>query len=564
MLAYLNISNLAIMERVQVELFPGLTVITGETGSGKSMLLKAVGLLMGGRVTKELCRTGTNELSVEGVWRLGLHAGPHLLEALNLEEGEALPEELVLRRWARLGESAKRERFFVGERLGSAGEASKLGEELLNLSSQHESIRLLRTEEHLRLLDAFGELQDLSGRCAARARECGDLEREAEQVEQRQAWRERRRGELEAVIEDLEGVDAQPGEERSLHDEIERQSHALEIRTALARCLELLYEGEDDTVSRFASVERWLSGIGRFEAGVAPLLKRLSGLRAETEDISAELRHIDARCESDPEELDRMQSRLAQLQKRCRRYGVQDADHLAALLGDARVELSGLEDEDASLEKLRERHAAAVQEYWSVARELHSMRVEAAQRLCKAVKETLALVEMPKATFEIPVVFQDNRVSVAGADHVEFLLSANPGSPPRALNKIASGGELSRVLLALKVVLSDVYEVPTYVFDEIDSGIGGKTSLAVGALLRSLAEKHQVIVVTHTAQIAAYADNHLCVRKSTNGESTWAEVANLVTSQERQEELARMLSGMEDSATALSHAKELMELASAR
>ncbi len=558
MLTYLNIANLAIMEKVEVELGPGLTVISGETGSGKSMLLRAIGMLLGGKVTKEWCRADATELSVEGIWRLDSKMGS-LRPWLDLDPEEALPDELLVRRTTRFTETGRRDRVFLNDRLASVSGAEEIGQELVNLSSQHESIRLLRTDQHGRLLDSFGSLQDGVGRCAELCRRISELTRRTEEIRERQAWRERRRGELEAVVEDLETLDVNDGEEAQLLSEIQRQTHAVEIGNVVSQAIGELYDEDGDVASRLSSLERSLQSVVRYESGLEVLVRRLSGLRAEIEDIASELRPIGGRSEADPERLDSLQNRLAQLQKRIRRYGVSGAEGLLELLAQARKELNDLEDEDASLSALERTLGELTAEYRSAAESLHARRAKVAQDLEKSVKSTLAQVEMPHAVFQVPVVWDPQRISETGSDAIEFLLSANPGHPPRSLAKIASGGELSRVLLALKVVLSDVYQIPTYVFDEIDSGIGGKTSLSVGSLLYSLSRTHQVLVVTHTAQLAAFADHHLCVRKRSSADKTWSTVHLLDTLPGRQEELARMLSGMEDSATALKHAGELLD-----
>jgi len=556
-LSYLSIRNLAIIDRVELELYPGLTVVTGETGAGKSMLLSALTMLLGGSVSRDSVRSGEDSLSLEGVW----DNGSGTLPFGSLLEGDEVPGEVVVRRNVAFSDGSRRDRLLVADRLTNRTSLQEIAGDLVNISSQHEYIGLMKKGEHLSILDRYAGHSALLARMDALAPRHEALVRELRELSEQAVRREARVAELTDRVEELTAAGVAAGEEEELHQRVSRLAHSVDIANALGQALEQLYEGERDVVSSLSSVERALSGASRFEPAIAPCIDRLVCAKVELEDIVGQLRRLAGSVEVDPALLDHLQERLALLQKLKRRYAVDRADALVPLLEAARAELLRLEDVEVHLGRLGQEVADARRAMLEQAARLHEARVRVALKLEKALQGMLGLLEMKKARFAVPVELDEGRVGRLGGDDVEFLFSANTGEEARPLRRVASGGELSRVLLALKAVLAEAYPVPTYVFDEIDSGIGGRTALAVGRLLARLARSHQVICITHTAQLAAFSDHHYVVTKEERGGKTHARLTRLEAAEARVREIARMLSGLDDSPTALSHASELMEAA---
>jgi DNA repair protein RecN (Recombination protein N) len=556
-LSFLSIRNLAIIDRLELELYSGMTVVTGETGAGKSMLLSALTMLLGGNVSRESIRSGEDSMSLEAVWDNtsgSLPFGPLL-------DGEPVPEEVPVRRTVSLADGSRRDRLLVADRLAGRSAMQEIAGSLVNISSQHEYIGLMKKSEHLAILDRYAGHAALLDRMESLAIRYETLAGELEELAGQAARRETRAAELTTRVAELSDASVQPGEEEDLHQRISRLAHSVDIATALGQAVDQLYEGERDVISTLSSVERVLVGAIRFEPALSPCVDRLASARVEVEDIVSNLRHLAGGVEVDPAQLDHLQDRLALLQKLKRRYAVDSADGLVALLDEARTELSGLEDVEDRMARLGHDVEGARKAMLDCSAKLHEARARVARKLEKALQDTLSLLEMKKARFAVRVELDEARTGRLGGDDVEFLFSANAGEEPKSLRKVASGGELSRVLLALKAVLAGAYPVPTYVFDEIDSGIGGKTALAVGRLLAGLARSHQVICITHTAQLAAFADHHYVVSKEEKGGRTHARLALLESGDDRVREVARMLSGLEDSPTALSHAAELIAAA---
>lgn len=563
MLSYLAVTNLALFDRVELELQPGLTVVTGETGAGKSMLLNALLLLLGGKAEREAVRSGESELTVEAAWKAtGDSLHPSRLPGLESDdEGEGGPDEVIIRRTMRITEGQKRDRLFVADRLCTLARMQEVAADMVNISSQHEYIRLLRRSEHLDILDRFAMHEGLLAKMRARFDTFRDLEARVAKTREEASRRDESQARLSAQCAELQGANLESGEEETLLADIARLTHAGDIGQALEHGLAGLYEDDDAVASRLSGIERRLSAALRFEPALATIVERINACAAEVSDVAETLRALLQRVEADPALLDHFQERLSRLQKLKRRFEASTVDDLIRRLAESRDELRRIEGLSDSLSDLETALEKTRTEMLEASDALHKSRVKAAAKLEKAIAKTLSMLEMQRASFRIPVEPCPEEISAVGADRVEFLFSANRGEDPRPLQKIASGGELSRVLLAFKAVLADAYPVPTYVFDEIDAGIGGKTALAVGKLLSQLGRAHQVLCVTHTAQLAAFADHHLVVSKSEKGGRTKALVTPLADSDERVAELARMLSGLDDSASALSHARELLDSA---
>ena len=557
MLTYLGIQNMAVIDQVELELEPGLTVVTGETGAGKSMLLSGLTLLLGARMSRDMLRTGETKLSVQAVWSGAAHSLAPLLDE------DSLPDEVIIRRTASFTPNSKRDRLYVADRLTTLGAVAEVAPSLLSISSQHEYIHLLRRAEHVHILDSFAGHDDLVARMAQDFAAYVELKTTVDDIRARTDRRNLRCGQLEEILAELGEAEVQEGEEEILHRRIERLTHAVDISNALSFGMESLYESDAALMGGLGQVHRALAAIQRYEPDIHPLLKQLDGCTAELDDVVAGLRNLQGRIDVDPALLDHLQDRLSHLQKLGRRYGVENADALLTLMEEAQQELDALRETGTNLEQLEGELRARQTRLAELAGKLNQGRTKAARRLEKALGKVLAKLDMGKAVIDTRIDFDLAGISASGADHVEFLLSANSGEAPKPLARIASGGELSRVLLAFKAVLADAYPVPTYVFDEIDAGIGGKTALAVGRLLAGLGAKHQVICITHTPQLSAYADHHLVVAKEERQGKSRASVRVLTSEDERVAELARMLSGLEDSSTAISHARELLTAAQA-
>ncbi len=557
MLTFLAISNLAVIEKLELELHGGLTVVTGETGAGKSMLLAGLTLLLGDKLDPQMVRSGADALTVEGSWTPAAWKTDALLEIL---DGEPVDDEVVVRRTLSLDES-RRDRLRVADRLVGRARLNAAAADLVSIASQQEYVALLKRTQHLHLLDSYGRLEALRERTAAAFERFRSLEKKLDDLTRRSEQRSERMTWLRTLVDQLGEAAIEPGEEEELLGQIDRLAHGVEITRALQGALDALYEDDQDLLGGLGQVARSLQSVQRYEPGVVGPADRIDAACAELEDVVGELRRILGHLDVDPGLLDHLQGRVAFLQKLKRRYHVESSDGLLALLEESTRELAELEEIDFSLEKLRRELADVRADFLGACAALHHARAAAAATLRTAVEQVLGELEMPRAVLTVDLVFDEESAGRLGADRVEFLFSANPGQPPRALQKVASGGELSRVLLAFKAVLADADPVPTYVFDEIDAGVGGKTALAVGRLLARLARNQQVICITHTAQLAAFANHHLVVGKEEVDGQTLSTVRALRTKAERAEELARMLSGLEESTTALRHARELLDSA---
>ncbi len=556
MLTFLAISNLAVISRLELEIEPGLTVITGETGAGKSMLLAGLTALLGDRVDLDMVRDGADELVVEGAFDSAAWKSDGLMALLDDGPGD----DIIVRRTLRLS-SSRRDRLQINGRLVGRSRLNEAAADLVSIASQHEYVGLLKKARHVHLLDGCGGHHKELATVLAAYDGHQQLAQAVEELTTRAAQRNERLEILDLTISRLEDAAIEAGEEDSLLEQIGRLSHAVDITRALQEAVDVLYESDRSTLGELDFVARQLSSVQQYEPVLEGSLERLAGSRAELEDLVDELRGLLGHLDVDPNLLDHLQERVALLQKLKRRYGDSHSDQLIERLEEARRERAELADADNSLARLRAEQESAWGAYQLAAGKLHRRRKKTADKLCKALQKTLAELSMPGASFAVDMDFDEARATRLGSDRVEFLFSANTGQSPRPLQKVASGGELSRILLAFKAVLAAADPVPTYIFDEIDAGVGGRTALAVGKLLSRLADGQQVLCITHTAQLAAFADQHIVVTKEEKKGETVTRVKNLTTADARAEELARMLSGLDGSDSALQNARELLESA---
>jgi DNA repair protein RecN (Recombination protein N) len=554
----LRVENLLLIERTELALAPGLNVLTGETGAGKTVLAHALDLLLGGRARAGIVRPGASEAYVEGVFELP--------EALRGELGERLPadaEEVVL---ARRVSAEGRTRAYLCGRSAAVGDLREVAAALLSFYGQHEHRKLMLASAQLEMLDGFCGAEHLERRAAFAATyvRVRGLQAALEELRERAGARERELDLLAFELEEIEAADPSEAEEAELLAARGRMRHLEALRAAALGAAQVAAPDEGEgAVALLAAGGGALDGVSGVDAALDALTERWRSLAYEAEDLAGELLRYAEGLEGDPAALEVAEERLAVFDRLKRKHGGTIADVLAHAerCRERRDELEGaevaLERGSAELEEARaelEREAA----------ELRAARAEAAPRLSAAVRGRLAELAMEGATFDIAL--DEREPGPSGADTVEFLIAPNPGVPAAPLRDVASGGELSRVMLALLGVAHGGREAgasgadSTLVFDEVDAGVGGHTARAVGAQLLALAEGRQILCITHLPQIASLAARHFCIEKDTGAEPARTTVREL-GSGEVVAELVRMLGADADDAGARRHARELLKAA---
>jgi DNA repair protein RecN (Recombination protein N) len=585
----LRIQRLGVIDDAVLELHPGLNVVTGETGAGKTMVVTGLGLLLGARADTALVRTGAESAVVEGVVAVAAH---HPAASRASEAGADVEDGLVL---VRTVSAEGRSRAHVGGRTAPVGVLAEIGERLVAVHGQADQWRLRQGDQHRSMLDQFGG-SAVAGTLAAYQHlydACADASSELADLRARARERAREIDLLQHGLDQLEKLDPQPGEDADLRVEDERLSHAEGLRTAAETAHAHLAGGEEyadlsapGAVETVAAARHALAGEVDHDPRLLELDRRLADLGYLAADLASDLASYATDVDVDPTRLSWVQQRRADLATVTRAYG-DTVDEALAWGREAAAQLDLLMGSDSRVDELAEEVHRLRGDLGRAAGELSASRQAAAARLADEVTAELAHLAMGDALVEVAVTQRSHdpagsadgsqlagldvpglgsglRYGRHGVDDVEIRLAANPGSPARSVAKAASGGELSRVMLALEVVTGRAgsAEVPTFVFDEVDAGVGGAAALAVGARLAALAAHAQVVVVTHLPQVAAYADRHLVVRKASDGHIT-ASGVHALTGDERLRELARMMAGV-DTDTALDHARELVAEASSR
>ncbi|MFY9287587.1 MAG: DNA repair protein RecN [Alphaproteobacteria bacterium] len=535
MLSRLVIHDVVLIDKLSLQLAAGLNVFTGETGAGKSILLDSLGLALGGRSDAGLIRLNANQATITAEFQL---SETHSVFALAEEQGLSAENPLILRRV--IGKDGK-SRAFLNDQPISIGLLKQFGEQLLEIHGQFETHGLLNAATHRNLLDAFGGLSTLKDKTAA----AFDLWADAEQ-KQRKASEDRARAEAEeeflrAAVLELDDLAPQAGEADQLAERRTNLQHREKIIEALQSAEQSL-NSERGAASALAQAGKAVARIADKATGLKDLLASIDRCATEVNEASEQLERFMAGIDGEADALQRIEERLFALRAVARKHGVQP-DDLAALRDDLSGKLSLLSDQGDQLKNLAKAAIEAKHAYKKYAEDLSAKRTKAAQQLEKDIAQELPPLKLEKAKFKIDVAaLGEEQWTADGIDRITFLASTNPGSAPGPLQKIASGGELARFMLALKVVLAASDPVPVLVFDEVDTGIGGATASAVGDRLAKLAEHVQVLVVTHSPQVAARGHNHLRVSKETKGKLAITDVETL-DKPARQEEIARMLAG---------------------
>ncbi|MBN1607046.1 MAG: DNA repair protein RecN [Polyangiaceae bacterium] len=556
MLSYLRVRGLALLDDVTLEFSPGLNVLTGETGAGKSIIVDALALLRGGRGKSELVRSGDEAAVVDAQLELGESTNDRIT-ALLTERGVScgsLPE-LVLQR---VLPSSGKGRSFVQAQLTTLGVLTEVGEQLIDICSQHEYHSLTRVTGHMELLDSYAGLgPDLAlyGSSYGAYRQCMSA---IETLRSRTGDAAQRADYLRFQLEELERVNPQRGELAAVERQVSLLRNAHGWAQYAAMLDERLSESEGSVLTTLGTlVERGRRGTSE-SAHLASIVEQLMVAQSACDEALRTAHRLSRELEVDPAELDVAEQRLHDLTRLRRKHGV-EPDDLAAVAANLRNELQSLENLESRLRELEQQAEAAREQALRLAYALSEARVRAATGLGNALERELGALCMPSARLEARVELQaPEQLGPRGLDRVEFLFSANPGEPLAPLTRVASGGELSRVLLALKGTLAAGDQVSTYVFDEVDAGVGGAVAEAIGNRLSRAARHHQVLCITHLPQIAAFADAHFRVDKRSQAGRTVTRVARLDEA-ERIAEMARMLGGSRVSDTALQHARQLLE-----
>jgi DNA repair protein RecN (Recombination protein N) len=553
MLTELRIKNFAIIESLTLPLAPGFNVLSGETGAGKSIIVGALGLLLGERANTDVIRTGAERATVEGVFDVADRAE---IRALLDERGIDVDEStVVLKREV----ATSRARAWINGTAVNAGLLAEVGRQLVNLHGQHEAQTLLDPEAQRRILDAFAGATEQAAAMRRAHAELSSIIREITDLTKRRADAERRADYLRHVVKEIQDAQLTEGEDVKLEEEARRLEHAEELR-ALASGIAGSLDGEDDTVlQKLAAIARHLSNIQRIDPTLARLQESYDSAYYAIEALARELEDYEASIDLDPSRLEDVRRRRDLLFRLTKKYGGTLGDVIRTG-EEARAELDLVDSAGLDLRQLEARERTARNAVNDAARTLTQTRQIGAERLARAVDEVLPDLGMPDG--HVQVALRPLReIGPSGAEDIEICVALNIGHEPRALSRVASGGELSRVMLALKTILARLDRVPTLVFDEVDAGIGGRVGLQVGETMRSVASHHQVFAITHLPQIAARAHHHILVSKGARGGVTTADVTVLV-GEDRITEIARMLGGDPESDVSRAHARELLETAS--
>lgn len=554
MLNQLTIKHYAIVEQLDLELKSGMTVITGETGAGKSIMLDALALTLGDRADKDVIQPGQDKAEIAASFSIS--DNPEARQWLIEQDYDASGEsECILRR---IVNADGRSKAYINGNPVTLNELRQLGEMLVDIHSQHEHQSLLKTATHQRLLDDYCETRELAARVAEQAQAWQALNHRLQEI--REAAEEHNaRFELQQYqLRELDELNLGEDEYPELETEHQQLTHADTIVSTLQSALVLCRDSDEQTIqSALGQVIHLLDDLPYRSAAVESAYEMLNTAMIQVEEAGTELSRAADSMEINPGRLQEVDERLSAVHQLARKHRVKP-DELASFHQELKQQLSGASSADEQLAKLEKELAALKQAYQAQADTLSKARDKGAKALSKAVNEQLARLDMKAAAFSVALHRGSNdRPSSKGNESIEFLVSTNPGQPPKPLIKIASGGELSRISLAIQVVTAQTSAIPSLIFDEVDVGIGGQVALSVGELLRKLGERGQVLCVTHQAQVASQGNHHLYVSKSA-GKSAISTKVEELSGEAKVTEIARMLGGDANNESSMAHARQMM------
>ncbi|MDZ4262399.1 MAG: DNA repair protein RecN [Pseudomonadota bacterium] len=557
MLNQINIRNFAIIDALELEFRPGMTVLTGETGAGKSILVDALGLVLGDRADSDVVRHGETRAEISAEFTIDtLPAVRAWLQQNDLDE----ENDCTLRR---VVSAEGRSKCYINGRPASLQLIKTLGEMLVDIHGQHQHQSLLKSDIQRQLLDDYGAHQPLAEQTRSLQQRWKTSLDKLEQLRQSGRDRDARLDLLRYHVQELTALALGPGELQALEEEQRRLAHGGSLLEQCVAALNTLYD--DDEVNAQDLINHSLADLQQLR-DIDPRLSNICNLINEAsiqiQEAGSELRHYVEQLELDPARLERVDQRLGAIHDLARKHHV-DPEALPALQQSFSDELHRIENADMVLDQLQEELKQLLIQYQASATKLSQARHKSAKKLSAAVTEIIRQLGMPAGEFKITLQPREEQTPHRhGLESISFEVAANPGQPSKPLSKVASGGELSRISLAIQVLLSNNQKIPTLIFDEVDTGIGGGVAETVGRQLRTLGASHQVMCVTHLPQVAAQGHQHLQVSKNIEGKTTRTQI-ELLSNAQRQEEIARMMGGMEITPQSRAHAKEMIERAEA-
>ncbi|MBZ5553064.1 MAG: DNA repair protein RecN [Acidobacteriia bacterium] len=552
MLRHLFISNYALIDQMEMEFHSGLNLLSGETGSGKSIIVDALGLLLGSKASPEMVRTGSDHASVSGVFQIAKN--PSITRFLDAQGVESNDEELILKREiSREGKS----RAFINHQPITVSTLKSLGRWLVDIHGQNEQQALAEADAQLALVDEFAGNQGLLEELAELAQQLTALRSQREALEHNEKEQNRLADLFSFQKKEIETAQLKPGEDEILNAEHRLLANATKLFEVANEVYASLYESEAAAARTVSLAERSLESIARIDETLAANLEQLRSARIQLEDVALSMRDYLRKIDISPGRLQQVESRMAEIEKLRRKYGT-TVNEILDFYQDVAQRLQALEHRDEELESLKHQMSQLSEGYFSKATTLSDRRQRTAREMEKALEHELKQLAMERTRFKVQFDRSPVEFSPFGFDAVEYLVSPNVGEALKPLARIASGGEISRLMLALKTITHAGSRIKTLVFDEVDAGIGGRTAEVLGRKLKSLAQKNQILCVTHLPQIASFADHHYFIEKVELGGRTVTRVEHL-GEDDRINELARMLSGARITDAVKKHARELLK-----
>ncbi|RGF47066.1 DNA repair protein RecN [Ruminococcus sp. AF37-20] len=551
MLSELYIENLAVIEKATIDFSDKLNVFTGETGAGKSILINGINAILGQRVTKDIVRTGTDKAVISALFT---DIGDNVLQVLNELGISAEDGQLFLSREIRSdGGSVAR----VNSRAVNVSVLKAIGETLVTIHGQHDNQILMAPERHIEILDSYAESEALIEDYHSSFRELQSIAKKINKIKTEQSKKEFRMAELADIVEEINALNIHEGEDKEIEAELNISKNAVAISEALYMAKQLL-SGDDDTdgaVEMTQRASKSVEGYTDIMTEISPIYDRLSSAAIEMEDISEEIGSLLDSLDIDPKRYDYLNQRSDELRRIMKKYGP-ELDDVLTTLENSQNELDELSGAEQSLDELNKEKERLLAEVSKKAKALSDHRKKAGERFVSQVTEELEFLNMPKV--KLVVKQKTGKLTINGMDSIEFLISANLGEEPKPIAKIASGGELSRIMLALKNVIAEKDSIGTLIFDEIDTGVSGRAAQKIGIKLKQISRLRQVLCVTHLAQMAVMADNHLLIEKNIQGDRTVTTVRTL-DHEQRKYEIARIMGGENITELMLENAEQYLK-----